>query len=114
MAAYLEDTLNCKISIIVYGHKSPYMIVCFLACVKSGRAYCPVDISISRGGVETIIREVEPEAVLATEELSVDKEKILSPPSIISITQNEEKTIHKSNPVSEFELKTLIVNMDIL
>ena len=30
----------------MYGHKDIYMIVCFLAAVKSGRAYCPLDISI--------------------------------------------------------------------
>jgi len=30
--------------VVVYGHKSPLMIACFLACAKSGRAYVPVDI----------------------------------------------------------------------
>lgn len=45
LAYYLESLLKSnKNPIVVYGHKNPYMIVCFLACVKSGRAYCPVDI----------------------------------------------------------------------
>ena len=37
---------DSKIPVVVYGHKNPYMIVCFLACVKAGKAYCPQDISI--------------------------------------------------------------------
>ena len=49
--------------IVVYGHKSPFMLVCFLACVKAGRAYCPVDLSmpheriaaISTNGINEII-----------------------------------------------------------
>lgn len=32
-----------KDPVIVYGHKDPMMLVCFLACVRSGRAYCPLD-----------------------------------------------------------------------
>ena len=38
--------------VVVYGHKNPYMIVCFLACVKSGRAYCPVDTSVPESRVQ--------------------------------------------------------------
>lgn len=99
LASYLENTLNGKNPIIVYGHKSPYMIVCFLACAKSGRAYCPVDISVPHSRVEAIIREVEPEIILTTEELSIENKKILPLPSVISIIQNEEQAIHKPAPV---------------
>lgn len=79
------------------------MIVCFLACVKSGWAYCPVDISVPHSRAEAIIREVEPEVILATEDFSVENGKILSLPSIISIVQKEEKNIraHKLKPVSQ-------------
>lgn len=30
--------------IVVRGHKSPYMVASFLACMKSGHPYVPVDI----------------------------------------------------------------------
>jgi len=35
-----------KTPVILYGHKQKEMIICALGCVKSGRAYIPVDISI--------------------------------------------------------------------
>ena len=42
LAAWINRNLSSnKVPIVVYGHKNPYMVVCFLACVKSGRAYCP-------------------------------------------------------------------------
>lgn len=47
------------------------MLVCFLACVKSGRAYCPVDVSVPLNRVDAIIRAVEPEMVLAVEPLDI-------------------------------------------
>ena len=30
--------------VVVYGHKSPMMLVAFFACAKSGRAYVPIDV----------------------------------------------------------------------
>lgn len=89
MAVYLEHRLSSKKPIVVYGHKSPYMIVCFLACVKSGRAYCPVDTSVPASRVMAILDEVEPEIILAVEELSVENKTILSCQSIISIISEE-------------------------
>ena len=54
--------------VIVYGHKHPMMLVAFLACVKSGRAYVPIDINVPRNRIENIIDSVSPELILATEE----------------------------------------------
>jgi len=72
LAAWIDDKLkgNRK-PIVVYGHKSPLMLVCFLACAKSGRAYCPVDISMPAERVEAIINKVDNNLVLATEPLDV-------------------------------------------
>lgn len=53
--------------IVVYGHKNPKMLVAFLACVKSGRAYVPVDITVPRNRVESIIDAVHPRLILTTE-----------------------------------------------
>lgn len=72
LATYLLNTLHTKTPVIVYGHKNPYMLVCFLACVKAGRAYCPVDINVPLSRTEAIINEVKPEIILSTEALNID------------------------------------------
>lgn len=41
--------------ILVYGHLEPLMPVCFLACMKAGRAYVPVDSSLPDKRVEQIL-----------------------------------------------------------
>ncbi|MCP8968560.1 D-alanine--poly(phosphoribitol) ligase subunit DltA [Ectobacillus ponti] len=41
-SSYEHDTTP----IMVYGHMQPHMVVSFLACVKAGHAYIPVDASI--------------------------------------------------------------------
>lgn len=58
--------------VAVYGHKSPWMLVCFLACVKSGRAYCPIDISVPENRVEMILEALPSGLVLATEPMGAD------------------------------------------
>ena len=60
-----QKYLGNRAPIVVYGHKSPWMIIAFLACVKSGHAYVPVDISVPANRVETIIRSVHPPVILA-------------------------------------------------
>ncbi|MDO4200012.1 MAG: D-alanine--poly(phosphoribitol) ligase subunit DltA [Clostridia bacterium] len=65
---YLQKTLgDNKNPIVVYGHKNPYMLVCFLACVKSGRAYVPVDISVPKERVKDIVDATNTPLVLCTE-----------------------------------------------
>ena len=44
--------------LVVYGHKSPLMLVSFLACVKSGHAYVPVDVVYPRDRVASIIGQL--------------------------------------------------------
>lgn len=46
------------------------MLAAFLACVKSGRAYVPVDISVPRNRVENIIDSVCPKLILTTEDFA--------------------------------------------
>lgn len=68
LAAWMSHKLgNSKIPVIVYGHKNPYMIVTFLACVKSGRAYCPQDISIPISRVEETVESVTPQLICVIE-----------------------------------------------
>lgn len=62
---------------MVYGHKDPYMLVCFLACVKAGRAYCPVDITVPGSRVEDIAKTIDGPCVLAMEDLELPGQNIL-------------------------------------
>ena len=73
LAAYLNETYKGnKSPIVVYGHKHPFMLVYFLACVKSGHAYCPVDVNTPIDRVEDIIATVKSPVVLVSEEISLD------------------------------------------
>ena len=55
LAAFLCEKMNDNAPVIVYGHMEPLMLVCFLAAVKSGRAYIPVDTSIPEERVKKIM-----------------------------------------------------------
>ena len=71
LAGYINNHTNRHEPIVVYGHKSKYMMVCFMACVKSGHAYVPVDVSVPDCRVQDIIDSVEPEMVLTAAECGV-------------------------------------------
>ena len=77
----LELPLNQPI--IVFGGKSFSMIVAFLAAVKSGHAYIPVDINSPKERLTMINQIAKPVAVIATEALP---EKL---PDIPEIDQEE-------------------------
>lgn len=73
LACWIDNKLGeDKKPIVVYGHKNPWMIVCFFACVKSGRAYCPVDVSMAEERVSAIAKAVDNSLILATESLSLN------------------------------------------
>ncbi len=56
MAAYIIDQFgDDKTPIVVYGHKEHEMIICFLACVKAGHAYIPIDTSFPYERVRDIV-----------------------------------------------------------
>lgn len=85
----LADWINrhfrgSKSPVVVYGHKSPWMAVCFLACAKSGRAYCPIDVSLPQARLEAILQTAAPALLL-------DPESALSlPPAGIRTMGGEE------------------------
>ena len=51
------------------------MLVCFLACVKAGRAYCPVDLSMPHERIAAIIKKVGNDIAFATEEIPCEVEE---------------------------------------
>ncbi len=58
LAYYLNEFLpNDSTPIVVYGHMEPLMLVCFLASVKSGHPYIPVDTSIPEERIFKIIQD---------------------------------------------------------
>lgn len=64
IAAYLTETLGeDKTPVVVYGHKSPFMLAAFIGCVKSGRCYVPVDEYTPATRVEQIINKVAPKCI---------------------------------------------------
>lgn len=50
--------------ILVFGHKDPMMIVSFLACVRSGRAYCPMDLSMPEERITQVAEKIGKPLVL--------------------------------------------------
>ena len=68
LAVWLQQNMpDSKTPVVVYGHKNSYMVVCFLACVKAGRGYCPQDISIPMIRVIDTIESVKPDVVFVLE-----------------------------------------------
>ena len=98
LASWLEQQLQSdKTPVVVYGHKNPMMLVCFLACVKSGRAYCPVDTSMPPERIESIIKAVGNKVVLATEPLEVQSFTGFT----VTGTDDINKAIQTSEPITK-------------
>lgn len=71
LASVIENLMcDNKDPVIVYGHKDPMMIVCFLACVRSGRAYCPIDINTPPERIAQISEKIGEPLVLMAEKTS--------------------------------------------
>ncbi|OFI47999.1 D-alanine--poly(phosphoribitol) ligase subunit 1 [Floricoccus penangensis] len=73
LAAYLiEQNLPEKAAIMVYGGHEFEMMVAFLASVKSGHAYIPVDVNSSNDRIEGIVEVAKPAALIAVNELPIE------------------------------------------
>ncbi len=57
-----ESHIEPKVPIVVYGHKSPYMFCCMMACVKAGHAYVPIDTVFPKPRIAAIVEQVEAKA----------------------------------------------------
>lgn len=85
LAAWLKAEVKDNKPVMVYGHKSPQMLVCFLACVKAGKAYCPVDISMPQNRIREIACAIDNHIILATEKLEMEDFKIVDSSSVEDI-----------------------------
>ena len=77
LAQWLCSNVEDNEPVMVYGHKNPQMIVCFMACVKSGRAYCPVDISMPADRVKDIAEAIGNKTILATENFALNGFRVI-------------------------------------
>ena len=68
VAAWLDRELGeSRAPIVMRGHKEPEMLIAFLASVKSGRPYVPIDLSIPEQRAERIIATAQAARVLTPE-----------------------------------------------
>lgn len=109
LADYLQNTLQEDYTPIpVYGHKDPLMMVCFLACVKSGRAYCPIDTGIPQNRSEAILDAVQSNIILTSEPLETLHEGVLSKADIEHILATHEHEIGCEHHVKEEDVFYII------
>ncbi len=74
LASLIEEKAGeSKAPVVIYGHKSPQMLVCFLACARSGRAYCPVDKSMPPQRIRDIAAQTGAPLLIAVEPLSYEE-----------------------------------------
>ena len=89
---YIIRTKKDNTPIIVYGHKSIYMIACFLACSFAGIAYVPVDSSVPTSRLKEIINNINPKLVFAVENIQLDSSFIVDKTEIQRICIEETPT----------------------
>ena len=62
----------------VYGHKNIYMPVCFLACVRSGHPYVPIDTNMPEQRIRDIMESVGSPVILGADKLPFVPENVLT------------------------------------
>ena len=97
-----------KAPVIVYGHKGIAMILCFLAAVKSGRAYCPQDISIPDARVEAVAETVQPSLIFALEDSRADLKDAVTLSETMEMIRREPEPVDKSFQVKGEEVFYII------
>ncbi|MDA7025269.1 D-alanine--poly(phosphoribitol) ligase subunit DltA [Bacillus sp. CLL-7-23] len=91
-----KETIGDASPIIVYGHMQPEMAISFLACVKAGHPYIPVDTSIPADRVLKIIKSSKAELLLNNSGNTVDTGDALI--SVIDPIQMDGAVHHETNP----------------
>ncbi|MDA1476807.1 D-alanine--poly(phosphoribitol) ligase subunit DltA [Bacillus changyiensis] len=91
-----KETIGDASPIIVYGHMQPEMAVSFLACVKAGHPYIPVDTSIPADRVLKIIKSSKAELLLNNSGNTVDTGDALI--SVIDPIHLDGAVHHETNP----------------
>jgi len=64
LACYLRTRVTRGVPVVVHGHKEPGMLVGFLACIKAGNPYVPIDKGLPTARIEKIVRHSRAALVL--------------------------------------------------
>ena len=99
LASWMDENLKTKTPVVIYGHKDPIMIVCFIGSLLSGRGYCPVDISVPGDRVKGIIDNLSPELILCAGE-EYDSASSLSYEKILEITSGGKENIAEDKSIA--------------
>lgn len=78
LACYLIEKLDRdKTPILIYGHKEFEMIISFLACMKSGHPYIPVDDSQPYERVKSIVQNSKTKLIINNSKLSYSFDEVI-------------------------------------
>ena len=61
-----ESGLRERMPVVVFGHKSPYMLVAIMACAKSGHPYVPIDVVYPPSRIANIVSQLEDTLIIDT------------------------------------------------
>jgi D-alanine--poly(phosphoribitol) ligase subunit 1 len=71
-SSILNQRFPSKNPILVYGHMEPEMLVAFLAAVKAGHPYIPIDISIPMDRIKKIAENAQSELMINVSNQFID------------------------------------------
>ncbi len=71
LAGWLDAHVEPGAPVVVFGHKHPDLLVCFVAAMRSGRAYIPLDSSLPAQRVTSILEAAAATHILAPEDASL-------------------------------------------
>lgn len=109
MAGHINETVaNDKQPIVVYGHKSPLMLAAFLACVKTGHPYCPVDISMPQERLKDIVEASETKLLIAMVDTEVTAANKWTMADVNTMVAEDVREFPKDNYVSGSDVYYII------
>lgn len=109
IAGHINETVdNDKQPIVVYGHKSPLMLAAFLACVKTGHPYCPVDISMPQERLKDIVEASETKLLIAMVDTEVTAANKWTMAEVNAMVAEDVRELPKDNYVSGSDVYYII------
>lgn len=106
LSNYLKQTLPKEGPVIVYGGQKFDVLVTFLAVVKAGHAYIPVDVNSSLDRLKVIAEIAKPAACLALETLpEIDLDLLVMEQAALKAQMN--------NTTAVADVSTYVSNQDI-
>ena len=94
LAAFFEANAPKNKPVVVYGHKSPLMLVCFFAALKSGRCYAPIDIAYPSDRINDILKQIGKPLVVSVADTSFAGDKNLAD-SVIETEEVKKLSLQK-------------------